>query len=130
MQIRIIITAVLAIALLVTGGIFLASNASAGAGQAPPPIPAPRIDHVAVARIPERTIGGRAAGFEVIITGSGYYGTAFGPFVNFNKAEAVAVVIDSESRITAFAAPEFKGNVEVEVKNPDGQTARASVAFP
>lgn len=106
------------------------SNASGQrGGQAAPGMPAPRIDSVAVVRIPERTIDGRVAGFEVTIVGAGFYGTAFGPFVKFNHGDAVAVILDSDTRITAYAPPDLRGTVEVDVENPDHLAARTKVAF-
>lgn len=123
------ILATLSLAALATGGFFFISRVSGGVKPSGPAADPPRIDKITVTRVPERMIEGRSAGFEVIITGSGYYGTAFGPFVKLNGADAAAVIIDSPSRITALADPALKGAVEIEVMNPDHQAARATADF-
>ena len=88
---------------------------------------APMISRVAVTAIPERDVPGRGkAAFEIEIIGDRFFGTAFGPYVRLNGADAVAVILDSQQKITALAPPGLTGNVEIVVENPDHQIAKTT----
>lgn len=115
----------LVLAAAATGGFFWVSRATGDQRPAVPPPPAPRIDQVTAARVPVQKIEGREGDVEFTIRGAGFYGTAMGPFVKINGVDAVSVILDDETRITAMGATGLQGEVEVEVMNPDHQAARA-----
>ncbi len=131
----------LLVAALAVGGVVLATRDSGptsdplagSAAQGGVLTAAPTIARVVVSRIPERVIeGAGSAAFEVIVEGTGFFGTAFGPFVRFDGKDATAVVLDETSpdrRILALAPPGLSGRVEVVVENPDRQSARAFTTF-
>jgi hypothetical protein len=114
--------------LLIAGGVIWMSRPSSGAGtpQGTPIVPAPQIHRLTARAIDARVIEGRPTDREVVIEGSGYYGTAFGPFVRFNGADAVSVIIESPGRIVACAPSGVRGRVDVVVENPDHQAAKSS----
>ena len=121
-------------ALLAGGGAFAAQRLGGGASQGAPSIePAPAIARVTVPAVPARTIADRGvADREVVIEGSGFFGTSMGPFVRFDGRDAVAVMMDPNDlarRLIAYAPPELKGRVEIVVENPDGQSVRAFAQF-
>jgi hypothetical protein len=71
---------------------------------------------------------------EVTIEGRGFFGTSFGPFVRFVTAdgarvEAVMVVLESGGRVVAWPPAGLRGTMRVEVENPDGRTASATVGL-
>lgn len=130
MQRQLWIAGIVVVAALAAGAVAAVRGGFTRGAANPQGFPAPRIDRVTVTRVPEATVPGRGSyAFDVTIEGEGFFGTAFGPFVRFGGAEAVAVILDSERRITAYGAPSLAGRVQVEVENPDHQRASASVEF-
>jgi hypothetical protein len=135
MRTRTLLIASVLFTALVAGGVVLASRGDRGQAAAPGPdsMSAPTISDVRVTPIPARMIPGQGlADREVTITGSGYFGTSFGPFVRLNGKDAVAVVMDAADpahRLLAYAPPGLTGRVEVVVENPDRQSARAFADF-
>lgn len=124
----------------VTAGAVIAGRSGSPAGTGAQTAPAvgagelalaPRIDSVIATRIPKRMIPGAGeAELEIVISGNGYFGTSFGPYVRLNGKDALAVVMDErepDKRLVAYAPGALRGNIEVVVENPDRQSARAFV---
>lgn len=111
-------TALVTLALLLTLGLALAvSSARIG-----PAADALRIDGVRVDV--ESAMGDLDR--RVTIEGTGFYGTAFGPFVRFERAdgtslEAAAVVLEDDGTVVAWPPRGTRGTVTVVVENPDRQ---------
>lgn len=126
-------TIVLTLALLAAGGAGLVAYPARGDAtlQEPSAQAAPTVHRVTATPIAPREIPGRGpADRELVIDGSGFFGTSVGPFVRLNGRDAVAVVMDAAEpgrRLVAYAPPELRGRVEVVVENPDGQSVRAFV---
>jgi hypothetical protein len=60
----------------------------------------------------------------VTIHGAGFFGTAFGPFVFFERAdgsrvEAAAVILQDENTVLAWPPAQTYGPVTIVVENPD-----------
>ena len=125
----------LAVALVAAGLAvgFVAAGRDWFAGRQDPSVDAtgPVIERVEVERgaVVGSLPDGRPYGSVVKIHGERFFGTAFGPFVRFNGADAVAVILDSDKLIRAFAAPNLTGDVKVEVENPDHKTATVKTRF-
>jgi hypothetical protein len=135
----ILVGAVAAAVLVVAGAVV--ANRILGKGASEPPSNSqqtgasqetgPRITVVTATPIAEREVPGRGkAAVEIEIVGERFFGTALGPFVRFDGAEAVAVILDSDTKITALASPGLHGRVQVQVENPDHRTATSSVTIP
>jgi hypothetical protein len=125
----------LAAALLAAGataGFVLAGRGWFGGRQETKPAEtAPVIVRVDVERLaaPGALPDGRPFGSIVKIQGERFFGTAHGPFVRFDGKDAVAVIIDSDKAIRAFAPVGTAGEVLVEVENPDHQKAAVKSRF-
>lgn len=68
----------------------------------------------------------------VMINGSGFYGTARGPFVRFldeqgGSVDAVVVTLLSDNRIEAWPPPGTQGRMTLVVENPDRRKASATI---
>jgi hypothetical protein len=106
------------------------SAQAGGAGPAAVPQgPAPTLTEVRITRIPHRELPGLGtAAVELDLRGSGFFGTAFGPFVRVEGEDVLAVILDAaepDRRILAYAKSLAPGKHRVEVVNPDGQRAAA-----
>ena len=67
-----------------------------------------------------------AGGTPVVITGSNFANDAT---VKFGSANAVAVMVNSSTSITAFTPAHLDGRVAITVTNPDGQSATSAEHF-
>ena len=92
----------------------------------------PRIDSFAIERIDPftRTVDGVQAVYDrqLVIHGSGFYGTSQGPFVHLDGEEAWGVEVPDGSRVAVYLPAHRSGPATVRVTNPDGRHAeRATV---
>lgn len=125
-----IILAILAFSALTAGAVIWMTGSASGGAATPkgmPFVPPPQIREVRAVSIPARVIEGNSTDREITIDGLGFYGTAFGPFVRFNGADAVMVLIESGEKIVAYAPAGMSGKVEVVVENPDHQAAKTTI---
>lgn len=101
--------------------------AQSAAGPPLAETPAPRIEGLEVRPIDPfvQAVDGVSRTFdrELRIEGEGFYGTSFGPFVDFDGERAWGVRIESERLITVVVPATLRGSVAVLVTNPDGRTA-------
>ena len=127
--------ALVALALLVAGSLSARAGVrGAGAADGPRIV---RVEARAVAQpFVDEDAGGPAQVLdrEITLDGSGFYGTSFGPFVHFTAADgtrvdAVMVVLESGGRIVAWPPAGLRGTFRVEVENPDGRKATATVGL-
>ena len=72
-----------------------------------------------------RTVDGEEAVYDrqLVIHGSGFYGTSQGPFVHFDGEEAWGVEVPEGGRITVYLPADRTGAATVRVTNPDGRYA-------
>ena len=127
----------------VGGGLFLIAG-GAGAARAPgaaavvAPAPVPTVHAVAVAPVEQRFTADDGqlvtTDRQLTIDGTGFYGTAFGPYVHFRRAdgsvvEAAFVILESPQRIVAGPPRGTYGSVTLIVENPDHASATFSVGL-
>jgi hypothetical protein len=107
-------------------------------GAAPAPGPGPAIVRVAVQDVSRPFVGGDGATLvldrRLEIDGEGFYGTAFGPFVEVELADgsvhaAPMVILESGRRLLAWPPPGLRGAATLVVRNPDGRQARFAIAL-
>jgi hypothetical protein len=55
------------------------------------------------------------------LSGAGFYGTSFGPYVYLDGQEAPAVMIDSDDSVRAWIPSSVAGSVQVRLVNPDSR---------
>ena len=109
------------VALLIT-----ATVAALASATAEPPPEGPVIEAVTVESV-SLTVGDGRVDRRLQLTGRGFLGTSFGPFVRFETAdgttyEASIVVLESETRVLAFPPEGLRGPVTVVLENPDHRT--------
>ena len=66
---------------------------------------------------------------EVVIQGTGFMGTAFGPFVHFGEIEAPAVRLIDEQTVWALVPSGVHGALQVHVTNPDNRVAQVDAVL-
>jgi hypothetical protein len=121
-------TALLTLALLLALSLGLAVTSSA---RGAPAADAVRIDTVRV----EVEADFDALDRRVTVEGAGFEGTAFGPFVHFERddgtsVEAAAVILQDGNTVLAWPPPGTRGAVTVVVENPDRQRVTGTAWIP